>query len=57
MSHKHAKKTRLFFRELRTLLVTADREGHLIDVPEGSRYIQLSDTLVNQIIKRLDEII
>lgn len=63
MSYKHSKKTKQFLKELKVLFVTAEvhfiapRKGSEKDIPEGSRYIQISETLVKQIVKRLDEII
>lgn len=36
-----------------TRLETADRLGADIDEPEGCRYIQISETLINQIIEAL----
>lgn len=34
-------------------LEKAEREGSEVDEPEGSRYVQFSDTLINDIVKAL----
>ena len=36
--------------EIANVFIEADRLGAEIDVPEGSRYILLTDTLLNQVI-------
>jgi len=36
------------------VLKNAERLGSLIDKPEGQRYIQLSDTLAQEMVKALE---
>ena len=43
--------------ELAEQLEKAPRMGNQRDIPEGSCYIKMSDTLVKKIIQRLREII
>lgn len=39
------------------ILKTAPRSGTEKDEPEGSRYIQISDTLTNQMVEYLEDYI
>ncbi len=41
--------------DVRDLLAIAPRLGDEKDIPEGTRYIQISDTLARKIEKKLDE--
>ena len=43
--------------EIKDILERADRIGQPTDEPEGVRYIQISDTLTNEIINSLEDII
>jgi hypothetical protein len=42
-------------KEIIVGLITADRSGTDEDIPEGSRYVQLSDTLVQEMVECLKE--
>ena len=41
--------------DIKHILIMADRIGSDKDIPEGTRYIQLSETLVEEMIEVLDE--
>lgn len=40
---------------IKEILIKAPRLGSEVDKPEGTRYIQLSETLVNQILAKIEE--
>jgi hypothetical protein len=40
-------------QDVLSVLESADRMGAVQDVPEGSRYIQISDTLARQMVEAL----
>lgn len=42
-------------KEVILTLMTAPRNGADVDIPEGSRYIEISETLVNEIVECLKE--
>lgn len=46
-----------FLQELYKLFKNATRMGESCDVPEGLRYIQISDTLANQIASEISQIL
>ena len=46
-----------YLSELAHLLDCAPREGALVDSPEGSRYIQISDTFAQHMTRQLRNIV
>lgn len=40
-------------KDVREILLTAERMGAEVDAPEGARYIQISETLVNKMVEAL----
>ena len=42
--------------ELLELFKNAPRMGSGVDIPEGSRYIQVSDTLAKEIVESLSDV-
>lgn len=43
-------------QKVMTILLTATRQGAAKDEPEGARYVQISETLVNRMIEHLKRV-
>jgi len=54
---ERAERTVAVARRVRAVLVGATRIGGEADVPEGTRYIQISDSLARALVVELDQVL